>query len=353
MPRLLPDEFHFSHNLAFELHDVLADYVLKGEQAGLQFFRVPLTLEEGKAIKGLEPLAFWEWCEANSHRNILDEYSYRMLIFGLLTDFCQFVYEGLKCSEKAKLTVAFSDLRKPLQDNLFYLEWLLADRVGFLECFRKGPEHLDVGRSKDLQERKELRVSVIGQAMDKTPLGRWVDPEWLYELRYEKASDLGLDPLFNRALHLVTTMKHYATEPEDMNFLFFDDEAREELWGQLYYFLPPVLMHTIQVVRALFGSLDSEFSPRSPGMDAWLIAGYLLWADNIDQEANTEFATSLFKEVFDEEPLICPNCSASVQPDSSGLLSFWETGAMPCQACGCSIQLLELQADDEEGSEDT
>jgi hypothetical protein len=41
----------------------------------------------------------------------------RNLIFGLLSDMCHLLYEGLKCSEKAKLSVAFSNFRKLLQEE--------------------------------------------------------------------------------------------------------------------------------------------------------------------------------------------------------------------------------------------
>jgi hypothetical protein len=179
----------FGHDLAFVLHDLFTEHIVEGEQAGLLWFEVPLNRpEDVKAMEGLEGEDFWQWCEANGYRHILDQHSYRNLIFGLLSDMCHFLYEGLKCSEKAKLSVAFSNFRKPLQDNLFYLEWILADWPGFLARFRQGPEHIDQSKlEKDIK--KATRVDLIGKAMDKTPIGRWVDLEWLYELRYEKASD--------------------------------------------------------------------------------------------------------------------------------------------------------------------
>ena len=109
MAIVLPDVFWFGHNLAFVLHDLLVDYIVQGEQADLLCFEVPLkSPEDVTAMEGLEGVEFWEWCEANGYRRILNTHSYRNLIFGLLSDMCHFVYEGLKCSEKGKLTVALS-----------------------------------------------------------------------------------------------------------------------------------------------------------------------------------------------------------------------------------------------------
>ena len=170
MAIVLPDEFRLGHDLAFILHDLLTDYVVQGERARLLFFEVLLkNAEDARAMEARQGVELWEWCEANGYRHVLDEHTYRNLIFGLLSDMCQFVYEGLKCSEKGKLTVALSNFRKPLQDNLFFLEWLLADWPGFLIKFRDGPEHFDWSRvDKDL--RKAARVDTIGRAII-------VDPE--------------------------------------------------------------------------------------------------------------------------------------------------------------------------------
>jgi hypothetical protein len=67
--------------------------------------------------------------------------------------------------------------------------------------------------------------------MDKTADGRWVEPEALYDFRYEKSAPEGFDRLFNQALHPVTTFKHNATDPENINFIFANDEIRDDLWG--------------------------------------------------------------------------------------------------------------------------
>lgn len=126
MAKVLPRKFALGHDLCFVLHDLLAEHVVEGERAGLLVFDVSLNRpEDAKAMEGLEGEEFWHWCQENGYRHILDQYSFRNLVFGLLSDMCHFIYEGLKCSEKGKLSVAFSNFRKPLQDNLFYLEWIL------------------------------------------------------------------------------------------------------------------------------------------------------------------------------------------------------------------------------------
>jgi hypothetical protein len=45
------------------------------------------------------------------------------------------LFEALSCSRKEKLAVTFALLRKPLRENLLYLEWLLADPEELLTRF--------------------------------------------------------------------------------------------------------------------------------------------------------------------------------------------------------------------------
>lgn len=340
MPKVLPTRFSLGHDLAFVLHDLLAEHVVEGERAGLQVFSVRLAKpEDGAVMEKLEGEALWEWCEAHGYRDILDEHSYRSLVFALLSDLCQFVYEGLKCSEKGKLAVAFSNFRKPIQDDLCFLEWILADWPDFLARFRKGPEQIDTSKLRDL--RKATRLDIIGQAMDKTAIGRWIDPDWLYELRYEKASDFGLDRTFNHALHLVTTHKHYATSAENLNFVFCNDEDRQDLWERLYLLLPTILLHSLYVVRALFKSFAPDFEPRDGICDLWLSAGYLLWTESCCSEVAREGAAAIFNESLAEAPLNCPECRAKLQFENEDLQHFWDKGEIQCTKCKTAVPLIE------------
>lgn len=342
MAFVLPEEFQFGHHLAFVLVDMLTDHIVHGEKARLLFFEMKLNKPEDlRAMEGLAGEDFWRWCEANGYRHVLDEHSHRNLIFGLLSDMCHFLYEGMKCSEKGKLSVAFSNFRKPLQDNLFFLEWILADWPGFLAKFKQGPEHVDFGRmEKDVK--KAMRVDIIGKAMDRTPAGRWFDPEEMYVLRYEKASDYGLDPIFNKALHLVTTFKHYATEPENINFIFCGDDSRESLWQQLYLLLPTVLIHALHVTQALFKTLAPEFQPHSPVTDYWLMAGYFLWAQRMGGEEDREFASTTFNELLEDLTITCDQCATEFKFDQGNLLSLWESGKIACRTCGREVQAITM-----------
>lgn len=171
---------------------------------------------------------------------------------------------------------------------------------------------------------------------------RWIDPGWLYELRYEKASDIGLDPLFNHALHLVTTFKHYVTSPENINFIFCDDDDREGLWHHLYLLLPLVLIHALYVVRSLFKAIAPDFAHHDAITDLWLTAGLLLWSESEGSDKSREATSTVFDEIMAEEaPLDCPRCEARLEFGPDNLRKFWEHGEIRCGECQQVIPLLE------------
>lgn len=164
----IPRCFRFAHILCFYLHDSLATMVQRCDDLGLFSVDLDLTLEsEAESLDASEDT--WEWLEGNGHESVLDEIVRRNVIGGLVTDMCHYLYEGLRCSEKGKLTVAYSLLRKHLKENLFYLEWLLADPGDFLHRFRSR-ENLDVDYQKVFPS-EEQKLAVIRKAMQTTNWG--------------------------------------------------------------------------------------------------------------------------------------------------------------------------------------
>ena len=72
---------------------------------------------------------------------------------------------------------------------------------------------------------KQRRLEIIQLAIDKSSTPGWVSAELIYDLRYNKAMVRGFEPLWNKAAHLVTTVKHYATEQQNINFVFSGNDA--------------------------------------------------------------------------------------------------------------------------------
>lgn len=277
MSKVLPYKFKFSHEFAFFLHDILAQIVVDGERA--KIFEVSVTFDgqaDASVFSNLSGEELRSWLETNGYEWVNVKLSYKQIIVALLSDFCQFIHEALRCSEKGKLAVTYTLLRKPLKDNLFYLEWLLADPEEFLQKFLKeGPASIALSMANTIS--KEKRLEVIKTAINKTHDSDWVSADFIYDLRYNKGAVYGFEGLWNQAAHLVTTVNHYATEQQNFNFVFSSKDDRLDQWDHIYSLLPLLLYHAVEIVEALVETIavreDTELQlariRRTVGFQLW------------------------------------------------------------------------------------
>lgn len=339
---LLPSELRLAHDLSFVLHDKIARYVEYGENNGLLSFAVSMRSQvDSDTVAGLDGTKLWEWFASNDYQHILDKYSRINLIFGLLADMCQFIFEALQCSSKGKLSVAFTLLRKPIQDNLFFLEWILSDWDTFLNHFRVGAESLDLSRMSH-EDRQELRIRVIGDAMAQTQMGVWMHPRELYDIRYAKYTEIGLDPILNHAIHLVTSHKAYPTAPDNLNFLFCNTEDREILWRQLYLLLPIVLFHAFGITESLMLSIDSTFPTANTHTQLWLTSGILLWLIEMGGVDGQNAAGAVQKNALAQTEMQCPHCDVYMSLENIDLRQLWDDGCTVCNKCRNHVFIAEV-----------
>ncbi len=321
MPDFLPEKYKFSHEYALFLNDILSAFVKDGEEA--QLFEATIDLKDhgdGEAFTNVHDEQKWDWLKANGYGSALSEVIYKRVILGLLSDFCHFVFEALSCSRKGKLTVAYSLLRKPFKDNLFYLEWLLADPVGFTNTFTDDdPEKLEQYRSK-----RERRFPIIEKAVSKTGKPAMFDAKFIDEIRYDRTLEYGFAASWDQANHLITTFAAIRTSSESFNFVFLNP-MDEELWDFLYVRIPMLLYYVIEVVEALIGPLLVHPEDLEDTTSTRRELGYMLWTDSLGLEG------------MEVNPIVLPDCSECgvvVLMDKSNMMSCFRELKITCQACG-------------------
>ena len=338
---LLPEEFQFSHDFCFFLHDQLVEILKSGEEANIFSHHWEIEKGETPPPEGLSGEEFFDWLEDNGHKDIVFTLYYKQICAALLSDMLHFIYEALSCSAKGKLTVAYALLRKPLKENLFCLEWLLADPVNMLAVFDGDDLRArSINKAFSDTQKKEL----IRKAVGETEHGEWMDAEFLYDLRYNKKFSSGFEQLFQKANHLVTSFRFLETERSNFNFVFSDKDSWQSQWEGLYSFLPMLMFHTVQIVEALIAT----FATRKEGIDLTSIRtaiGMAFWIEKGPHAAKSDQIRADIRSAFEKAQLTCPQCSNLLTYPDSQLLALYRKNEMSCSECSWSVDLGRLTSD--------
>lgn len=332
----LPKRFSFSHEYSLYLHDRLADLVVYGEKEGFFNTTVPLNNQEEAAEFSSPELDIFQWLEKRQRGDILGEILLKSVFPALLSDFCHFIYEALSCSQKGKLSVAYALLRKPLKENLHYLEWLVAN-----------PEEL----LTTLYNRESVELSfrhighpdrvrkVIKNAIDRTVNASMFNPDYIYELRFDKACPYGFEGLWNQAMHLITTKQPIHTEKMNFNFVFSGDNDRQMQWEQLYSQLPLLLFYTAEICEVLIALIRKEPMPDIANAVFHRSIGFLLWGT----EAKKIFGSSrLDNRSLKDLEFICPRCMHKIRPQVSKVRKLYYNESITCPNCGNKLMYFDF-----------
>lgn len=268
----------------------------------------------------------FDWLVENGYKEKLIEIVEKQLFIALLSDFCQYVYESLKCSEKGKLATALTLLRKPFKENLLYFEWLLSSPDEFFEKFLDhDPESYDPSKLS-----KGARMNFIKKSILLTSCPSIFDGDFLYNIRYSKKEEYSLETLWNKAIHLVTTTPTYRTERQNLNFIFSNFDNKLSQWNILYNILPFLMFYTLEVVEALLVSIINieeyirEYNRFLRQIKFMVVKG------EIEKE---------LKQYLEEFPIFCGKCQKVTVFGSNNLEFLKGNPEIMCRNCGHYINI--------------
>lgn len=247
--QLLPVDYWPAHEFCFFLHDkilgVLAEYDSHGAQnIVIETFSKAITdAKREDEFDGIDLLAYMK------ERNLIKPYKHHIIshtVMALTSDMLHFLYEALKCLEKRKLSVAFSLLRKPLKEHLFFLTWILANEDDFVSRFEANNFESFDGLTK------EQRIDIINLSISKLYVKEAFDADLLWELIYSKNQKNGFEVIWQRATHL-TTKYGELLKTEDYSFNFvFENPSNDNYYVFLKDKLPYLFLYLTQVVLTSF-----------------------------------------------------------------------------------------------------
>lgn len=319
----LPQEFMRGHELAFLLHDVLGEVLRSAEQQGLLIERMPLRDDADRdALEAAGDV--FEWLETTGRTAERAQLFRRAVVPAVLSDSLHFIYEALESSRKAKLTVAYSLLRKPLQENLFILESIALDLDGFAQKFVSDVLGLRSQKSGGV----EVHARRIRKLLDILGAGGRFDADYIAQLRYDKDAEDGFDGACNQATHLITSKDQLRTDKMNLNFVFSGWDAKKTQWSFFYSRLPYLLAYWLTLTEHIYSKMSATDPVYLGDIARRQQAATVLWARTLRDPYLAE-PLARFGDAAHADLLAACHSAGWREPSERDLLRMRATGAWP------------------------
>ena len=265
----------------------------------------------------------------------IDMLTFKQIYVAVLSDFCHFIHTALKCSEKGKLSVTYSLLRKPLKDHLYILEWLLTNPNDFLTKFNSDKSFESIAIDK---VSKQEKIEIITKTQDMIP-HQFSPPDFIYDLRYNKNVEYGFEKLWQKATHIITSFKNIRTEKGNLNFIFSDEKAKSSQWDHLYFLLPSLLFYTVEICIVLYFGIIAENEEIDKDTFNKLIIGFILSQSISNNSYKVNFRKDTYNK-FKELSINCKKCNKKIKFNQPIIKGIIKNFAFPCE-CGNIISLFD------------
>lgn len=321
--RYIPAKLRLAHEYCFFLHDECARILVEYE--GAEADSVSITFKNDREAHEFTELAEKEDSIAAMRVLGYEPFAKRLILnqitMAMVSDCLHHIYEALCCLEKRKIVVALNLLRKPLTDNLLYLSWILSDEDEF---YRNFTSNSPKGITSSILNGR--RKEIISGALAKCEIGDMVNVELVEEGLFSRNSPLGIQNLFQHAVHLITT-KHieFQTTSENFNFIFRNPED-DDFYEGLYDLLPHVFLYLSHVVLGVFERIASQEDGARKAFIIRSILGLCVVCGSEDEFRVVEWLGNV-------PGLQCPECDAGVKLTSHNLARLILAESFRCASC--------------------
>ena len=184
------------------------------------------------------------WLDSKGHKDTLYNLYYKHLFFSLIVDFSNYFGASIEHAIKGNINVAWSLLRKPLQETLAYIEWLYVDKDELISLMLNEP---DVKKYEIIRKKEKIK-----QNIKKIPFYSDEQPIDMFEFRYSYDTDVTINGILQATNHLITTRPNLKTSPSGLNFVFPDNEINERNIGFYYTTIPYIMLYAMNIMLSIF-----------------------------------------------------------------------------------------------------
>ena len=323
---LLPQRHRAEHELCFYLHDRMVSMLQSAEEARAS--SVVHTFQDTAEVAQFEqvgdPISYFI---DTGRRDLALRIALNQLNLALFADLLHHIFEALKALEKRKFVVALTLLRKPLQQNLLFATWMLADEEDFFQKLSSDPAKTMESKDLNSQRRKEL----FGKARRILRDVSFFDPEAVDSVLFDKNFAGGFACLFDKAIHLVTSRGSLMkTEVLNLN-LIFKSPTDDDLYEHLYRHLAYLLMYLAFLQIELYSRMKPIERSYSDWIKLTALGAYEALFDD-----KQPLAKSLNRDL--NQLLECPHCHSPVRIKRQGAARFFIRGELWCPCCRSAHQ---------------
>jgi len=321
---VLPEEYHFSHNVAVRLHDDLV--WLLDDKTIQKKLNVQIKFKPGDKRPKENEKDILAWLSKNGRQKEVDQIISSHTLFALISDTCHFIYESLSSAKNVKMTVAYSLIRKPFLENLLIIEQLLIDEKAFLLKFEEKPEDFDPGKINDAQKKQLINdcLSKINSA--------FLSQDIIFDLRFDKKNPSSIYAISNLATHLVTT-RHpdFRTNANNLNLIFSGFDEWNSQLGHYYFFMPHLLFYAAEVIDKYLLEKKIITLKNYKKRRFYRLIGQLLRHDQGDKKSISGNSSS--NKIVRYMKMKCKSCNKTNQLYKSDLFTLINNNHILCKHC--------------------
>lgn len=241
--KFLPDYYFLQY-----CNNCLKDILIYADKHGLPkaIFESKEEIYEYKKAVKMDKTKKYKWFFENGYEDKLYEYAYINLFFSLVSEFTDYYDTSLHNAYIKNINVAWTLLRKPLQEILAYLEWLYIEPEELLKLM------IDEGDVKKYEINKNKnKIKEFIKKIKPSDYGE-ID---VYEFRYSYNQEFTINGILQATNHLITTRPVLKTNESSLNFVFKNEDDINNNTGFYFTSIPYIMHYSMEIIFNIFNSI--------------------------------------------------------------------------------------------------
>lgn len=295
---LIDEEFIKNYNFLMSCNNVLVSILKQADENKDKWKSIRIDIKDKDLKKWQSGNYSVEYFRTHGYASQINKGHYKHFMFAVLSDYISYVYDAILCAAKMHPNQAYTLLRKPLKDNLLMLELAFTGKNRFISQFlNKDIENFSIDKITAEEKKKIIRRSA-------KKINYPTSAKILYDFRYSKKSETGLERIWNKSSHIITICKDYKTDNGNLNMIFNDDANIREYVNYFFITMPYIQYY---VTRLVFYYLKEEELINEIEFlqnDALLL---------IKLNSVEKFPKDIYYDLIKDFSLLCPNCNNMIE----------------------------------------